>query len=152
VKTFSSVSVRIGKYPEDFECSDEVFYNYSVCSQAMIMLLLFFGQRLCFAAFKGQLSGSRIKLLDALITTVYLQLVYSVQLYLTFFKHPEVMLSAFVYCGADYLFGLTTDHQLALECMSLLFTTVVEPLFFLGRSMGCSLTSTITVRPCNSLL
>src|SRR5947209_11113050 len=107
-----------------------MFYNYSVCSQAVIMLLLLFGQRLCFSALKGQLSGSRIQFLHALIPTVYLQLVYSFQLYLTFLKYAEVMLPAFIYCSADNLFGGSAYYQLAFEGMSFLFTTVVEPLFF----------------------
>jgi len=79
MKAFSSVSIRISKYFEDLQCSDDVFCNYSVCSQAMIMLLLLLGQRLCFSALKGQLGGSRIAFLHALIATIYLYFVCPAQ-------------------------------------------------------------------------
>jgi len=74
------------------------------------MLLLYFIKRLGFAALKGQLGGSWIQLLDALITTVRLHFVHAMELYATFFKYPIVMFSAFIYSSADNLFAMAAYY------------------------------------------
>ena len=82
------------------------------------MLLLFFAQRLVFAALVRQLAVS-MQVLEALKASIHLQTDTGMQPRLTFFEHSEIMLSAFAYLHTIDLAG--THHQLDFMGVPLLF-------------------------------
>jgi hypothetical protein len=62
----------------------------------------------------------------------------------TSFVQGKIMVCPTAVRRTDDLFGALIDYHLAFQCVALLLAAVVAPLFFLGRSIGVSLASTIT--------
>lgn len=60
------------------------------------------------------------------------------------FVQGKIMLCPTAVRRTEDLFGALIDYHLAFQCVALLLAAVVAPLFFLGRSIGVSLASTIT--------
>ena len=60
------------------------------------------------------------------------------------FVQGKIMLCPTAVRRTEDLFGALIDYHLAFRCVALLLAAVVAPLFFLGRSIGVSLASTIT--------
>ncbi len=69
-----------------------------------------------------------MQVLKTLIAFVQLQADSRVQVHLTFFEDPEIMLSAFCYLYTIDVAG--TNNQLDFLRMPLLFTAVIASLFF----------------------
>jgi hypothetical protein len=57
------------------------------------------------------------------------------------FEQAEIMYPSLAECCADDLSISLIDYYLRFERMSLFLATIVSSLFFLGRSIGLSMTS-----------
>ncbi len=74
-----------------------------------------------------------------------------------FFEQLKIVCAATSKCCGDDFLGLLVHDQLCFLGVSLLFATIVLPLLFWGRSMGCSVasirtTSKIVSFGCNAFL
>lgn len=119
----------------------------------MIVLLVFLGQRVFLASFLWQFA-LKMQFLNTLIPGICLYVDGGMNSGATLFKKPEIMPSSFGLCGAQNPFGFSLGNYLCFERVLLFLTGVIPALFFFGRSIGVSVTSTSTTSQlfsaCNS--
>ncbi len=91
-----------------------------------------------------------MNLTDTLITCIC-QTSYSLfEMHFAFLEETEIMSSTFVECSTKYLAARLVGNNLGLLSMTFLLTRITQLLFFLGRSIGLSVTSINTTSNCVS--
>ena len=124
--------------------------------QFSISSLLLNGQWVVFG-FLGWRLAVGMQASQALISTVCQAANMRCHASIVFFEQPKVVHSAFAKSGRDDLQGVLVDHHLCFLRVTPFLAAVVSPLLFLGRSIGCSVTSTSTISmivslACNTFL
>ena len=134
---------------EDFEALDpavDVLDGDAVSRKAAVKCFLFRGQ-FAFARFFEGRDAERMELANALKTFVTKQKDVCEQVNPTLFEQFEVVNRALRLVDANDPFALTVYHDLVFDSVTFLLAGVAFPLFFLGRSVSCSVASTTARQP-----
>ena len=106
----------------------------------MIVPLVFLGQRIFLASFFRQFA-MEMQFLNALIPGICLCFESGMNSGAALFKKSEIMPSSFGLCGAYNSSGFSLSDYLCFDGVFLFLAGIIPALFFLGRSMGVSVTS-----------
>lgn len=141
-----SATVAIG-IRHAFECLDarvDMLNHYSFPGKPSVVCFLPFVQRMVLACLCGDFASGMIRLYP-LIPAVRLQhdLLVQRRSHAPFIQ-LEIMLGSAPLPYIQYLPGSPVDYHLRFYRVPLLFPGIIALLFFLGRSIGLSVTSTTT--------
>lgn len=148
--SFSSVSIPFAHDFESFDFCVDVFNDDSFLRQLAVERFLFHRQRVIFACFVRD-SAVFVQLQQPLITTVGQQQNPAKDRPNRRFENLKIMHGPFVLGGAENFLRFDVDDDLRFYRMPFFFAGIPVFLFFLGRSIGLSVTSTARVRPAFSL-
>jgi hypothetical protein len=138
------VTVTIFQYSETVKPAVYMLDCDSVSGQTEVESSLFFGESAAFRLFERRYAES-VKSAYALKTLVSREQSIFVNVYAAPPEHFEIMNRTLCFAHANYLAALSVYHNQILYCVIFLLPRVRFFLFFLGRSVSCSLTSTITI-------
>lgn len=148
-EAFAPIPIPFCQNPKDLQTSDNMLNDNSRAIDFTIPKLCFFGQ---LAAFGFLLRRSRVRMqfLQSVITFITEFCNFFCQLNLALFVKFEIVNRAGRMCRCHNLFRLYISDDLRVESMPLFLAGVVSLLFFFGRSIGVSPTSTTTTSKAKS--
>ena len=115
-------------------CVDSFSGNHAVFS------FFFFGKRCIFFFFFRQ-NGIGMYHCNASIACIRFKFCILSGMNTGFFEQPEIVLFPIAEAQADDFHCFLINDKLGFQCMPFLFSGIVSPLFFWGRSIGVSVAS-----------
>lgn len=142
-KAATAISIPLAQDSEDFQMPNDVFDHDPLRCQLFVKLFLLIGQLATFRFLKRR-SRVFVQRKQTLITAVCQTLDIFGQVRLAMLVKRKVVPSAFGKSRINDLFGLPASPDLRFYRVSLFLARIVSFLFFFGRSIGDSATSTTT--------
>lgn len=142
-KSAAAIPIFFRQNPKDFQMSDDVFNHYSLRCQLPIIFFLGFGQLSAFW-FLNRGSGVLMNSRQPLITTIRQTFNLFRQLSLAVFVKRKIVSRSLRKSRVNNPFGFQTSPNLSFYRMPFFLARIISLLFFLGRSIGLSTTSTTT--------
>jgi len=142
-KSSSAIPIPLCQNAKDFQMPNDVFYHHPLFCQLFVELLLFFCQ---FAAFRFLYRYPRIfvQIKQSLITTIGKAFNLIGQCGFAVFVKRKIVSRSFGKPRVNDLFGLFASPHLCFYRVPLFLARIISLLFFFGRSIGDSTTSTTT--------
>lgn len=148
-KSSAAVSIASAQDAEDFQMPNDVFNNHSFLCQLTIKGFFFFTQRAAFRLFDRRAHKS-VKLCQTLITTVRQAFGFFRQSRFAVLVKRKIVPCAFGKSRINDSAGAFANSQLRFYRVPLFLARIVAFLFFLGRSISHSATSTTTISTSSS--
>jgi len=141
-ESFSAMPVTFAQNPEDFQSPDHVFYLDAFACQFSIELLFFLRQAMQLAVFQWQNHILQFGL-QSPITQVRAQFQLFAKSHSALLKQFVIVRFAFPEKRRNNLLGFFVDQDLCFQRVPLFLARIISTLFFFGRSIKLSVTSTI---------
>lgn len=141
-ESFSTMPVKFAQNPKDFQSPDDVFNFHPFACQFSIDFLFLFFQLMQFAVLQWQNHNSRLALQPP-ISQIGTHLHGFAKLYATRLKQFVIVRFAFPEKRRHNSFRFFVNHTLRFQRVPLFLARIKLTLFFFGRSIKPSVTSTI---------
>lgn len=134
--------IAFAQNSKDLQSSDHVFHFHSFASQFAVYLLFCLGQFVEFAVFQWQNHSLRFAL-QTPITQISPQFQSFSKMNSTQLKQFVIVRPSFAEKGGGDFFALFINQKLSFQRVSLFLSRIKSALFFFGRSIKLSVTSTM---------